>query len=250
LWRVAAIAALVSVSAGGRLLASPGEFVRVAQTKHISFYAVEGGRSSVSPGRCERFLARVAQQLGVELGDEDQVAYYRLTYPEQVVFYTGIPDARYAGWANRDVVYSVLAFHRHELVHVIALRIGDPGRFFQEGLAIALGDKQRRGAEHVDRVARACLSGLDTQTFEHVVEFDDDVAPEIAYPLAGSFMRYLIKQHGPSAVVRFFRGCPDARHRDTAFASVFGLSLQDALSRWCASLQSTCPVANLPAGSK
>jgi len=62
------------------------------------------------------------------------------------------------------------------------------------------------------------------------------VAPEVRYPLAGSFVKFLIAQHGLAKLSEFFRGCPNERARDAQFAQVFGVTLDAAGSAWITAL--------------
>ena len=61
----------------------------------------------------------------------------------------------------------------------------------------------------------------------------ETLPPEVAYPVAGSFVAFLIKSYGVSRVAEFFRasgrsGAP----RDDAFRATFGPGLDQAGVAW------------------
>jgi hypothetical protein len=61
----------------------------------------------------------------------------------------------------------------------------------------------------------------------------EDIPPELSYPLAGSFVRYLAREYGMARVAEFFRRCngSDAT-RAAAFEENFGASLTEAATAW------------------
>jgi hypothetical protein len=56
-----------------------------------------------------------------------------------------------------------------------------------------------------------------------------------AYPVAGSFVAYLIKTQGMAKTAQFFRACSGG-NTAAAFQSTFGLSMDEAGAGWVASL--------------
>jgi hypothetical protein len=61
----------------------------------------------------------------------------------------------------------------------------------------------------------------------------ETLPPEVGYPVAGSFVAFLIKSYGVSRVAEFFRasgvsGAP----RDDAFRATFGPGLDQAGAAW------------------
>jgi hypothetical protein len=214
------------------LAGSPPGYALAAQTAHISFYVSQGLDLSVAASKTESFLQDTAARLGVPL-DDARVDYYRHPRQVDVAAETGV----YATGVARpgvDDIHSVLDYHPHEVVHIISAKLGRPGAFFDEGLAVALGDRGKRGGVSVDTLAKNDLGRVELAS---VLNTFDRVDPQVSYPIAGSFVRYLIKLHGLPKVVQFFRAChagPSAR--DTAFASVFGAPVNEALSTWAASL--------------
>jgi hypothetical protein len=61
--------------------------------------------------------------------------------------------------------------------------------------------------------------------------------PELGYPLAGSFVAYLLDVHGIDAVRSFFEACGAApRRHEAAFQRAFGRTVASASLGWRASL--------------
>jgi hypothetical protein len=214
--------------------AVPG-FREVGQSERVRLYT----RSSSKPSRRQRadlertdsYLARLETQLGQPLGKP--VDYYRYERAEDIAAQTGV----YAIGLTRigdDVVHSTLDYHPHELVHAVAGRLGDPGRLFHEGLAVALGDEGRWGGRDVHELARARARGLDWRGLRDVFERRD---ADAAYPLAGSFVKHLIETGGLPRLAAFFRACTSgSRGVPAAFRVAYSRTLEDAVSDWQESL--------------
>jgi hypothetical protein len=192
--------------------------------------------------RLERELRDVARSLGESTLPRIQLFYYE--HASDVAVATGL----YAGgvtFPGLGQIHSTAYRLRHEMVHVIASRLGgDPGAFFQEGLAVAVGDGGRHNdGRPVDDVARGTLRA--TALSELIARFAS-ADPQEAYPIAGSFVRFLLKRHGIARVIRFFRGST-AGARGEAFENAFGESVDATGSLWMARLCGACAPARLPA---
>lgn len=231
-WALLAIGAmgLPGVCEGQSL---PG-FHEVGRSAHVRFFArgeAGGGRRlRADMKRTETYIAHLQSELGQSL--PEPIDYYRYERPEDIAAQTGV----YATGLTRvgdTVVHSTFDYHPHELVHAVAGRLGDPGRFFHEGLAVALGDEGRWGGRDVHGIARRApvLDWRDLQdSFERR-------SPDVAYPLAGSFVKHLIERDGLDRLVEFFRACaPGARRAEPAFRATYGRSLADAVAEWQESL--------------
>lgn len=209
--------------------AVPG-FREVGRSAHVRFYtrgdSSGGRRQRADLKRTEDYLARLQSELGQPL--PEPIEYYRYERPEDIAAQTGM----YATGLTRvgdTVVHSTLDYHPHELVHAVAGRLGDPGRFFHEGLAVAIGDEGLWGGRDVHGIARRAPV-LDWRGLQ---DSFDRMSPDVAYPLAGSFVRHLIETDGLSRLAEFFRSCPRGSRRvEPAFRSTYGRSLADAVVEW------------------
>ena len=129
-------------------------------------------------------------------------------------------------------IHSVRPYHPHEIVHRLADEMGDPGPFFHEGLAVALGNGGRWRGSRVDDIARRWVGAYRWRT---LIDDFDRLDPDLGYPVAGSFVDFLIREHGAQRVASFFRGCRQEA-RDRRFQEVFGQSLDEAGAAWAGTL--------------
>ncbi len=224
----AIIGTVVAMAVAASLDAAPlPGFSLAAQTPHFSFYIRDGQK--VDANRSEAFLVKVSGLLGQNV--DGRAEYFRYSTPEQVAAGTGT-YADGLTFPEGHQIHSTQEFHAHEIVHLVAGRLGRPGVFFQEGLAVALGNEGRWNGRKVDAIAKALAGGARVAAL--VARFDR-MDPQEAYPLAGSFVAYLIKTHGVESVSKFFRACTGA-NTEAAFTSVYGQSLDAAGVEWARSL--------------
>jgi hypothetical protein len=223
-----ALAAVATSFAGSALAAPLAGFTLRAETPRFSFYA--RGDAKVNVAVPEKQLARVESLLGQRISGP--VEYFQYDRAEDIAAATG----RYAGgvfYNNLRQVHTTAAANQHELVHVVAFELGDPGPFFQEGLAVALGDGSRYRGEPVDRVARPAAKAKPLATM--IASFDAK-DPGEGYAVAGSFVSFLIKRHGLVKVTHFFRACHAGRKTEAAFEAIFGHTLEAAGADWARAL--------------
>ena len=229
-WWKSAIAILgFSLLAAPQALAAPlAGFALRAKTTNFAFFTRGSARFDVR--RPEAQLARVEAALGHRIST--RVDYYVYERAEDIATTTG----RYAGgltFPELSQVHSTSASQDHEIVHVVAHGLGDPGPFFQEGLAVALGDRGRWQGQPVDRVARKLAKA---STLAALMAGFDPADPREGYAIAGSFVSFLIEAHGLPRVSHFFRACQGARSTEAAFVAVFGTTLDEAGGDWLRAL--------------
>jgi hypothetical protein len=203
-------------------------FALRAETHNFAFFS--RGDARVDVRRPEAQLARIETALGQRLSA--RVDYYIYERAEDIAATTG----RYAGgltFPDLGQIHSTSSSQDHEIVHVVAFQLGDPGPFFQEGLAVALGDHGRWLGQPVDRVARKAAQAT---TLEALISHFDAADPKEGYAVAGSFMSFLIKTHGLPQVSHFFRACHGGRTAAAAFTAIFGETLELAGARWVRTL--------------
>ncbi len=182
----------------------PG-FHLAAQSENFLFYTRDSRK--VDAARSQRFLAGTARLLEVEV--QGKAAYYVHQHPEEVASTTGVYGSGVTDLKTGEI-NAVSAFHRHEIVHRVAGALGDPGRFFQEGLAVALGDEGRWNGVEVDKLAAR---------------------------VRRDFVGFLIRTYGARRVSDFFRDCrPVTPERDRRFRDVFGLTVDQAWATWSETL--------------
>ena len=209
--------------------ASPPGFRLTGESEHFAFYARPGSRVSVEAARSERAIVRFASSLGV--ASVPRSDFYAYESAGDVAAVTGL----YAGGVTYPAlgqIHSTRGARNHELVHRVAFLLGNPGPFFQEGLAVALGDAGKWQGRSVDRVAKERVRG---KSLGALIAGFDAWDPREGYAVAGSFMRWLIKRHGLARIATFFRACPTGPDA-TAFAAVFGTDFADAGAAWISQL--------------
>jgi hypothetical protein len=203
----------------------PG-FVLAGQTAHFSFYS---RGEKVDAQRVEKRAAELTQLLGQPL--TGRANYYRYANPQEVAAGTG----HYADgvtFPSTSEIHSTEPCHDHELVHLVAGHMGgDPGAFFQEGLAVAIGNRGQWQGKSADRLAKASAGSL-----AGMVTGFDRFEPNAAYAVAGSFVGYLVRTHGIEQVTAFFRASRPGVDPAAAFAQAFGGTIETVGAQWRATL--------------
>jgi hypothetical protein len=136
-----------SVLLSGLLAAAPAwaepsrGFQLAAQTPHFLFYSRNG--ETIDVHEVERTLWKVQRLLGQELPGPAE--YYRYGTPQEVAADLGEYATGVTLGSLRQIHTVRRECHLHEIVHLVAAQLGDPGPFFQEGLAVALSGSKWRG---------------------------------------------------------------------------------------------------------
>ena len=216
-----AMLTLVTVVGSRPAAALPG-FTLAATTPRVTFYT---RGQAVDVAGIEASLTRIEGTLATRLSG--RASYYRYSSAQEVAAGTGHYAA---GVTFSGQVHSTRERHDHELVHLVAAQMGDPGRFFQEGLAVALGDE----AKGLNRTAKKAMSG-GQPLLRWVSDFDGQDA-DAAYAVAGAFVRHLIETRGMDKVRGFYRAARNEAAMGRAFAAAFGQDLEPALAAWRSNL--------------
>jgi hypothetical protein len=206
------------------------EFQLQTQTAHVSYFS-SGGRVDVK--RSEAFLERLSRVFG-EAPKEWHVEYYYHGSAHHIPTRVGAHATGLTDLSARRID-SIRTFHPHELVHAVAGRVGRCPVFFAEGIAVALTSDAQWGGRPIDEAARAALaSGVRVEPFLAAFERQD---PRVAYPVAASFVAFLLDHHGIESFIVFLRECgPSPRRYETAFRRAFGRSVANAAIAWEAAL--------------
>jgi hypothetical protein len=215
-------AAAIVLAAESAAAALPG-FVLTARTERGAYFSHTAARPDVA--KIEAFVKRLE---GLLETSAPPARYYLYEDAQQLAAGTGLYGAGLTDLARHEV-HSTLTFHQHELVHLVASGLGNPGVFFHEGLAVALGTAGRWRGKPVDKLARGHVGA---GSMEDLVRGFAGSDPDVAYPIAGSFVGWLIRNKGLDALRRFFR----AERGPRAFPQAFGLGLEEAGDAWRRSL--------------
>ena len=220
--------ALMMTSASSALAAGLPGFSLAAQTPRFSFYS--RGGSKVDADKSERYLEKVEGLLGQKF--EGRADYYRYESTKELAVSTGA-YAEGVTYTSRKQIHSTHGFHAHEIVHLVAGQIGDPGVLFHEGLAVVLGNDGKWNGKDVNSLAKRALKG---QAAAGVLAAFEELPAEVAYPLAASFVGKLIETHTLAKVTEFFRACPNPSAREAAFQQTFGVAYAQAVNDWAQAL--------------
>jgi hypothetical protein len=233
-WKTAGLVVVLAAAAAFADAQTLPGFRQMAATPRVSFFARSAAsRDRADVKKTDAFLARMESELRQPLGE--RLEYYRYERPEDIAAQTGV----YAYGLTRiggAIVHSTAAYHPHELVHAVAGRMGDPGRFFHEGLAVVLGDEGRWGGRPVNDVLRGRVRGLDRR---RLVEQFDALPAELAYCAAGSFVQHLDDTYGRPRLLEFFRGARTPSEASAAFNRVYERSFAEEFTAWRERMEST-----------
>lgn len=229
---------------------SPNEIAQALtqqiETANILFRFSTG--DSVDSDWQQRFHDWITQYLGVQLSGK--LRYNKYTGRGQMEQVTGNSTN---GFAEPEVnaVHSIFERDGHEAIHVYSARVGRPSDFFNEGLAVALNTEPfvepfapPWNGMHVHSVAKdRCAATILCPALTSIIATDGfrDFPESTTYPLAGSFLLYLIEQDGIGPMLQFFgAGSRDqSRGRiENNFQAAWGMSVAEAEAAWRAFLVS------------
>jgi len=207
-----------------------GAFQLKASTPRGDVYVLaEAPNLRVDPKRCDIFLESVERRLGARA---PRYTYYRVRDVQDITYHAGeYAQGVTKAWTGE--VWSMEACQKHEMVHLVTHQLGHPGRFWNEGLATALGDSFNES----DGKKLARKTGSQFSVWVRLFSWwvSDGARNDEAvqrYKMAGSFMRYLIARHGMAKVVEYFRACRIPDKDGTVFKRIFGRSVQEEGESW------------------
>lgn len=214
----------------GAIMAVSGPFqLKMSTTRGDYFVLTDAPTLSVDPRACEYFLEEIEKKLGVRV---PRYTYYRVRTPQDVAVFTLEYADGVARWRSGEV-WSVEPCHRHEMVHLASHRLGHPGRFWDEGLAMALDNRlnERRGRRLARHMGPAF--GATVAVFSWWVGgVLQDGERMNSYEMAGAFVRHLIRQYNMQKIVEYFRACHVSDEDSSVFHRVFGRTIQEEAERW------------------
>jgi hypothetical protein len=213
-------------------------------TAHYVFHTASG--DTVQADAQERYHEWMLAQFGMTI--DRRIDYYKYRDRSHMEQVTG---RQTNGWADPPAfaVHIIWPWDNHEVVHVLTALFGLPTDFFNEGIAVAMQTDPQRGilepmwssrsihawAWDIYRLNQlpALTDMIETDAFRKL----DDAR---SYPMAGSFMRFVLDDRGMERMKAFFRsGSRDDKRAaiEREFSVAFGVSLQDAETRWHAFLE-------------
>lgn len=229
----------------------------VSRTTHLEVFARRGADLIEELPRIAReredALRAIVQLLDVEPPDRIRL----VLYPDP--FLKWIDTGEWGtGWAFESTLVEVVggsqAMDRfHELVHVVAGRVGDPPALLDEGLAVFVAERLGGDAlrflgreETIGEAVCADFEAGDLFSLEHLVAFDaiggDGTRPVVSYPQSAAFVGFLVDRHGMEGFLDGYARMGDAGGGDPLadFEAAFGSSLGDVERAWREALTVRC----------
>ncbi|HET9480809.1 MAG TPA: hypothetical protein VFP98_03560 [Candidatus Polarisedimenticolia bacterium] len=155
---------------------------------------------------------------GLETDFSRRIEFLKFAGPDHIERLTGVRTE--GGFVQGGRIFLTRTLDPHEIVHVIAIEeLGRPSDFFDEGLAVNFGGlRVLPGGEvtlfpsalrnfDADREALSVFAGgrfpRSIRTILATSAFEAEPF-EVSYPLAGSFVKFLLRTRGLTAVKAFF----------------------------------------------
>ncbi len=230
-----ALAVLAVGSVQAEASATTNGFKRTGETQHGRYFVSGSAKTGSAEGgvdvrRTEAYIERLASLFG-PLPRDWHFEYYRHASATAISTQLGFAAVGVTD-LDRARIDSIYAFHPHELVHVVAGRLGRAPALFSEGLAVALTSAGVRNGSEIDAAARARLDSHRgwRELLEDPTAWDD----ASAYAVAGSFVAFLLDGWGIQPMIAFLGGCEDGTPQRSAdaFRRAYGRTIPDLAFEW------------------
>ena len=191
----------------------------------------------------EGAYAEVVRVLGVE--PPHKVRLFLFPSPREKTFYTGHIGAGAAWGLTMMEVYNeeIKVEPHHELTHIIASLVNpSPPALLSEGLAVSVAPYWN--GRHVDEWVRLYEERGELIPLTTLLAFTEigppDTAPDVSYPEAGSFVRFLVERFGARKFRELYRRARNGEefleYNKELFARTYGRSLEQLEEEWLRSL--------------
>ncbi len=237
--------AWVAGAACGSPSAPRDELSQTLTTEHFVFHYSEGDH--VEAEWQEAYHAWLLDRLGVQL--PERIDYYKYRDRAQKLKLMGI-DGNAIAIPELMEVHTIFPRDNHETVHVLVNLIwGRAPALFGEGVAVAFqsdpvaGDTVPRwNTRPLDDIARDAWAAGTVPALDDLILNDSfrTYAEGLTYPVAGSFVHYLLESRGVATLRSFFEsfGPDDAAQVRDYFRAAYGEELDVVWDGWRAQLVS------------
>jgi hypothetical protein len=225
---------------------SPADVLSVRLESAHYVYLLSAG-DDVDEAWQETYHEWLVGQLGV--APEEKIEYRKYRDRAHLRAVTGRTTNGFAEPGTMRM-HTIWPIDNHEVVHTIVVTtLGHPPALFNEGIAVAhhmnpsAGILQPRwNGRSLDEIAAEHLVSGRLPALDRLLEsrrfFEHD--PEMMYPVSGSFVRYLIDEHGWPAMKTYLNGRDfddSAAATRAAFLAAYGFSVDQAWTEWRASIE-------------
>jgi len=209
------------------------------QSAHYNFHMSPG--DSVDTQRQEAYHAWIAGQLGIN--PSRTVEYYKYRDAAQKQAITGRAGNAFADNATFSI-HTIWNWDNHEVTHLLTTMNGLPPSLFTEGIAVAYQMDPQAGdfvakwsSVPIHTRAKSFMQQGTLPSLDIIVESIpfSNVDPNITYPSAGSFVRYLIDRDGLAKMLQMFPGATHQEPKSTTlarFQQIYNESLTQAEQEW------------------
>ena len=222
----------------------PGDELDVTLESAHYLYRWSAADAGVDTVWQERWHVWVTDRLGLRPGWKIEYRKYRdLAHIQRV---TGHPG-RGVAEPEKHLFHTVNRLDNHEATHVVWVElVGRTPSFFNEGIAVAHHGDPIRGSfdraiwngRDIHEVAAEHVARGDVPALDALLDTDDfwDHDQDVTYPVAGSFVRFLLDEHGVDTFKAFAAGLdggadPPSRVR-ARFRERYGRELDERWSAW------------------
>jgi hypothetical protein len=238
----------------------PGEHFAISRHGPLEIYAWKGSLAehqldAIAAERLEA-VASIAKLLGVEAPERIRIVFY----PDEVrkIDQTGHQGRGWAWGTTLVEVYSedIRLDPYHELVHVIANRLGSPPPLLNEGLAVYISEllgadalrllgfpdtpvhravcQIRNSPDHIPLTVLLALDNIGSDEYSSARE----------YAQAASFVKYLVERHGWERFREAYSvlGAQENHEENVRrFHQVYGMGLGELEPAWLLEVEQLCP---------
>ncbi len=224
------LAKLIPVMTLGTLCGCGGPvYDKLFSTEHFDYYVEQGVEAPCDEAGewLERYYAAYAKFLGAEPPPGEKIEYYVVGKSASIFAECGDMAN---GCVKDGTVYAGVHIMPHEIAHANAFWLGDPPLLFKEGIAVVMSCTGVDGHTLVD-TSPPLEDWLESSAWVQ----ERDSRGFAIYPVAASFVRFLIDVFGVDRFLAFYAHTPgDASSAEikNSFKDEFGVSLDSALSDW------------------
>jgi hypothetical protein len=241
-WILSSLGLVILASCGGDPVTPTDQLALQAQSDHFSYHYASG--DWVDTGYQERHFTWALAKLELEYGGK--VEFHKYRDQGHLKRVTGRSTNGFAE-PNKGRFHTIWPQDNHEYLHIVFVTlVGSPPAFFSEGVAVAhhgasiSGDFEGpplwNGASAHSLARGFLLSGsLPDRNDLLVTNRFWDLDQQVTYPIAGSFVRFLIDGGG----IEPFKDFCSAAGRDDSlariergFEDVYGEPFQKWWDRW------------------
>jgi len=219
---------------------------QTVESAHFTFHFTSG--DSVDSTWQEQFHEWAVRQLDVT--PTRKITYNKYQSRAHMGQVIGVSNTNGFADPNSFTVNTIWPTDNHETVHLYTSTFANPGpvALFNEGIAVAHQVNPaandfipRWSGTPLDDIARSARQSGTLPALSTIIETTGfrAIDSNVAYPIAGSFVRYVLDRFGLAPVKEFFRrGTPNdpAETVRTQFLAVFGVTFDRAEQDWLAHL--------------